>query len=184
LNPCIAHCSTDSIPWVHHSREEKSLDYDRGFVRLQIHMNFDTIIYRQQDSTFQQGSTPRRSPLPPPPPTMNSPGRWGGGRTPAAHAAGTPHSLALGVPATGSSSPSCALPALVHTAVQHGRPPAPGVSVDPIMRRPQSPSAKRQLSRSHWCVTRERGEDGGLLTAGASCSITNDQRSSLSCRMA
>jgi hypothetical protein len=78
LNPCIAHCSTDSIPWVHHSREEKSLDYDRGFVRLQIHMNFDTIIYRQQDSTFQQGSTPRRSPLPPPPPTMNSPGRWGG----------------------------------------------------------------------------------------------------------
>jgi hypothetical protein len=25
-----------------------SLDYNRGFVRLQIHMNFDTIIYRQQ----------------------------------------------------------------------------------------------------------------------------------------
>jgi hypothetical protein len=38
----------DSIPWVHHSREEGSLDYDGGFVRLQIHMNFDTIIYRQQ----------------------------------------------------------------------------------------------------------------------------------------
>jgi hypothetical protein len=38
----------DSIPWVHYSREEGSLDYDRGFVRLQIHMNFDTIIYRQQ----------------------------------------------------------------------------------------------------------------------------------------
>jgi hypothetical protein len=48
LNPCVAHCSTDSIPWVHHSREEGSLDYDRGFVRLHIHMNFDTIIYRQQ----------------------------------------------------------------------------------------------------------------------------------------
>jgi hypothetical protein len=28
--------------------EEGSLDYDGGFVRLQIHMNFDTIIYRQQ----------------------------------------------------------------------------------------------------------------------------------------
>jgi hypothetical protein len=48
LNPCVAHCSTDSIPWVHHSREEGSLDYDRGFVRLQIHMNFDTTINRQQ----------------------------------------------------------------------------------------------------------------------------------------
>jgi hypothetical protein len=48
LNPCVAHCSTDLIPWVHHSREEGSLDYDGGFVRLQIHMNFDTIIYCQQ----------------------------------------------------------------------------------------------------------------------------------------
>jgi hypothetical protein len=48
LNPCVAHCSTDSIPWVHHSREEGSLYYDGGFVRLQIHMNFDTIIYHQQ----------------------------------------------------------------------------------------------------------------------------------------
>jgi hypothetical protein len=40
----------DSIPWVHHSTEEGSLDYvyDGGFVRLQIHMNFDTIIYSQQ----------------------------------------------------------------------------------------------------------------------------------------
>jgi hypothetical protein len=47
LNPCVAHCSTDPIPWVHHSREEGSLDYDGGFVHLQIHMNFDTIIYRQ-----------------------------------------------------------------------------------------------------------------------------------------
>jgi hypothetical protein len=48
LNPCIAHCSTDSIPWVHHSREEGSLDYDEGFVRLQIHMKSDTNIHRQQ----------------------------------------------------------------------------------------------------------------------------------------
>jgi hypothetical protein len=47
LNPCIAHCSTDSIPWVHHSREEGSLDYDGGFVRLQIHMKFDTNIHHQ-----------------------------------------------------------------------------------------------------------------------------------------
>jgi hypothetical protein len=51
LNPCVAHCSTDSIPWVHHSREEGSLDYDGRLVRLQIHMDFDTIIYRQHGST-------------------------------------------------------------------------------------------------------------------------------------
>jgi hypothetical protein len=50
LNPCVAHCSTELIPWVNHSREEGSLNYDGGFVRLQIHMNFDTIIYRQQAS--------------------------------------------------------------------------------------------------------------------------------------
>jgi hypothetical protein len=48
LNPCVAHCSTYSIPWVHHSREEGSLDYDGGLVRLQIHVNFDTNIHRQQ----------------------------------------------------------------------------------------------------------------------------------------
>jgi hypothetical protein len=47
LNPCVAHCSTDLIPWVHHSRVG-SPDYDGGFVRLQIHMNFDMIIYHQQ----------------------------------------------------------------------------------------------------------------------------------------
>jgi hypothetical protein len=41
-------CSTDSIPWVHHSREEGSLDYDGGFVHLQVHLNFNTNIYRQQ----------------------------------------------------------------------------------------------------------------------------------------
>jgi hypothetical protein len=60
LNPCVAHCSTDSIPWIHHSREEESLDYDGGFVRLQIHMNFDTIIYRQHAlGLFCSGGTPR-----------------------------------------------------------------------------------------------------------------------------
>jgi hypothetical protein len=48
LNPYIAHCSTDSIPWVHHSREEGTLDYDGGFVCLQIHMKFDMNIHRQQ----------------------------------------------------------------------------------------------------------------------------------------
>jgi hypothetical protein len=48
LNPCVALCSTDSIPWVHHSREEGSLDYDEGFVRLQNHMKFDTNTQRQQ----------------------------------------------------------------------------------------------------------------------------------------
>jgi hypothetical protein len=50
LNPCVAHCSTDSIPWAHHSRKEGFLDYDGGFIRLQIHMNCYTIIYRQQTS--------------------------------------------------------------------------------------------------------------------------------------
>jgi hypothetical protein len=60
LNPCVAHCSADSIPWVHHSREEGSLDYDGGFVRLQIHMNFDTIIYRQQRSS-PPSPTPSRA---------------------------------------------------------------------------------------------------------------------------
>jgi hypothetical protein len=48
LNPCVAHCSTNSIPWVYHSREEGSLDYDGGFVRLQTHMKFDTNIHHQQ----------------------------------------------------------------------------------------------------------------------------------------
>jgi hypothetical protein len=38
----------DLIPWVHHSREEGSLDYDGGFVRLQVHLNFNTNIYHQQ----------------------------------------------------------------------------------------------------------------------------------------
>jgi hypothetical protein len=29
-------CCTDSIPWVHHSREEGSLDYDGRLVRLRV----------------------------------------------------------------------------------------------------------------------------------------------------
>jgi hypothetical protein len=40
------------IPWVHHSREEGPLDYDGGFVRLQIHMIFDTNIHRQHRVTI------------------------------------------------------------------------------------------------------------------------------------
>jgi hypothetical protein len=51
------HCSTDSIPWVHHSREEGSLDYNGGFVHLQVHLNFNSNIYRQQapfSSTFAE----------------------------------------------------------------------------------------------------------------------------------
>jgi hypothetical protein len=47
----------DSIPWVHHSREEGSLDYDGGFVHLQIHMNFDTIIYRQHSPCTRVSSS-------------------------------------------------------------------------------------------------------------------------------
>jgi hypothetical protein len=39
--------STDSIPWVHHSWEEGSLDYDGRLVRLQVYLKFNTIIHRQ-----------------------------------------------------------------------------------------------------------------------------------------
>jgi hypothetical protein len=51
----------DSIPLVHHSREEGSLDYDGGFVRLQIHLNFDTNIHRQQCVGFGHGEFVGRS---------------------------------------------------------------------------------------------------------------------------
>jgi hypothetical protein len=44
-------CSTDLIPWVHHSREEGSLHYDGGLVCLQVHLKFNTIIHCQQPST-------------------------------------------------------------------------------------------------------------------------------------
>jgi hypothetical protein len=40
-------CSTDSIPWVHHLREEGSLDYDGRLVRLQVYLKFNMIIHRQ-----------------------------------------------------------------------------------------------------------------------------------------
>jgi hypothetical protein len=36
------------MPWVHHSREEGSLDYDRRLARLQVYLKFNTIIHRQQ----------------------------------------------------------------------------------------------------------------------------------------
>jgi hypothetical protein len=48
MNSCITHCSTDLIPWVHHTREEGSLDYDGKLVRLQVYLKFNTIIHRQQ----------------------------------------------------------------------------------------------------------------------------------------
>jgi hypothetical protein len=38
----------DSIPWVHHSREDGSLDYDGRLVRLQVYLNFNTNIYHKQ----------------------------------------------------------------------------------------------------------------------------------------
>jgi hypothetical protein len=41
-------CSTDSIPWGSHLREEGSLDYDEGFVCLHVHLNFNTNIHCQQ----------------------------------------------------------------------------------------------------------------------------------------
>jgi hypothetical protein len=36
------------MPWVRHSREEGSLDYDGRHVRLQVYLNFNTNIYHQQ----------------------------------------------------------------------------------------------------------------------------------------
>jgi hypothetical protein len=38
----------DSILWVHHLRKEGSLDYDGRLVRLQVYLNFNTNIHRQQ----------------------------------------------------------------------------------------------------------------------------------------
>jgi hypothetical protein len=40
--------STDSIPRVHHSREEGCLDYDGRLVRLKVYLKFNTIIHHQQ----------------------------------------------------------------------------------------------------------------------------------------
>ena len=48
IGSCVTHCSTDSIPWDHHSRDEGPLDYDEGFVCLQVQTNFAMIIKRQQ----------------------------------------------------------------------------------------------------------------------------------------
>jgi hypothetical protein len=45
-----------------HLREEGSLDYDEGLVRLQVQTNFDTIINRQQSS--RRRSIRNRSPRP------------------------------------------------------------------------------------------------------------------------
>jgi hypothetical protein len=46
-----------------------------------------------------------------------------------------------------------------------------GVHVHPLL--------KNELSRSHRCVTTERGKEESVLTAGASGSMTNNQSSSL-----
>jgi hypothetical protein len=59
-----------------------------------------------------------------------------------ARAAGTPCPATPGAPAAGSSSPSYVPLFLVLAVARRGRKPGPGASVDPIMRRPQSPSAK------------------------------------------
>jgi hypothetical protein len=48
-------CSTDSIPWVYHSREEGSLDYDGRLVRLQVYLKFNTIIHHQTSHEFTFG---------------------------------------------------------------------------------------------------------------------------------
>jgi hypothetical protein len=53
-------CSTDSIPWVHHSREEGSLDYDRRLVRLQVYLNFNTNIHHQQSSYMTSNKSPSK----------------------------------------------------------------------------------------------------------------------------
>jgi hypothetical protein len=83
-----------------------------------------------------------------------------------------------------STSPFCTRPAPAPVAARRGRPLRLTAWAGQTARHPQSPSAKRQLSRSRRCVARERGKEEGLLTAGASGSITNDQRSSLLCRLA
>jgi hypothetical protein len=38
----------DSKPWVQHSSEEGSLDYDGRLARMQVYLKFNTIIHRQQ----------------------------------------------------------------------------------------------------------------------------------------
>jgi hypothetical protein len=119
---------------------------------------------------------PRRSPLPLPLTTTNSP-ESPGERAPAAHAAGTPHSLAPGAPAAGSSSPSCALPTPVPVTARRGQPPGLGALAGQPVRHPLSLSAKKQPSRPRRCTARDQGGKGSLLTAGASGSMTNDQRS-------
>jgi hypothetical protein len=47
LNPCVAHCSMDSRPWVLTLKERRVPWLRRGFVCLQIQMNFDATINLQ-----------------------------------------------------------------------------------------------------------------------------------------
>jgi hypothetical protein len=79
-------CSTDSIPWVHHSREEGSLDYDGRLVRCKSQTNFDTIINRQQQRSVpptwgarrlrSSSSTRAGKPKMATPATSSTPGGW------------------------------------------------------------------------------------------------------------
>jgi hypothetical protein len=47
LNPCIAHCSTDLIPWVLTHKGRRVLWLRQGICPLANHMKFDTNIHRQ-----------------------------------------------------------------------------------------------------------------------------------------
>jgi hypothetical protein len=96
-----------------------------------------------------------RSPLPPPPPPTNSPESPGG-------------------------SPCCSRGRYSSLSCSR-QPPGLGAWAGQTARRPPSPSAKKQPSRPRWCATRDQGGKGSLLTAGASGSMTNDQRSSRPC---
>jgi hypothetical protein len=126
--------------------------------------------------------TPHRSLLPPL--QMTSSLESQGERVPVARAAGTPRPAAPGAPAAGFSSSPCALPAPAPVAARRGQPLGLGAWAGRTARCPRSPSTKKRLSKPRWYVARERGREEGLLTVGASGSITNNQRSSLLCRPA
>jgi hypothetical protein len=105
------------------------------------------------------GLAPRHS-LPPPPRLTTSSPESLGERDPAAHAAGTPHPAAPGVPVVGFSSPSYAPPFLALAAARRGRSPGPGALVDPTVRHPRSPSANgiRQDHTDTSRGTKRKGE--------------------------
>jgi hypothetical protein len=57
----VLHIVSDSLPWVHHSREEGSLDYDGRLVDFQVYLNFNTNIYRQQPNDCISDKSPPRT---------------------------------------------------------------------------------------------------------------------------